>query len=241
MPNFVGYVHVSLYGKSKGEKLVGLHFGRLKNIFGPLPLLILSTHKQCILSQVHTYDSIAMFFLQILHPGGIRTRVCCLWGWCDVHWATPPGLSGDFFSNSSCHPAWTLDEQCLHTAGSGLASSVTEFCFENRPLASLNSDEKTFCRRRKKKVCKQRSCDWKLTDLLPISDFVRSDVKKNSGKIYFHLFLVCVLNRGCQVFWYNIPNGGKSIKRPQNIRHHVSTSGIQERFLNFKTSFIDIC
>jgi hypothetical protein len=32
-----------------------------------------------------------MLYLKALYPGGIRTRVCCLWGWCDVHCATPPG------------------------------------------------------------------------------------------------------------------------------------------------------
>jgi hypothetical protein len=27
----------------------------------------------------------------VYYFGGIRTRVCCLWGWCEVHCATPQG------------------------------------------------------------------------------------------------------------------------------------------------------
>jgi hypothetical protein len=54
-----------------------------KNFWGGRCLYFsFSTHKQCILSQKH--NSIAMFFLTTLYPGGIRTRVCCLGGWCDV-------------------------------------------------------------------------------------------------------------------------------------------------------------
>jgi hypothetical protein len=39
-----------------------------------MPLFILSTHKQCILSHFIRYNT-AMFVLETLYPGGIRTRV----------------------------------------------------------------------------------------------------------------------------------------------------------------------
>jgi hypothetical protein len=46
-----------------------------------------SIHKLCILP-----NSMAMFSLKTLYPGGIRTRVFCPWGGCDVNCATPPSF-----------------------------------------------------------------------------------------------------------------------------------------------------
>jgi hypothetical protein len=38
-----------------------------------------------------TNNSIAMFFVKALSPGGIRTRAFCSRGECDVECPTPPG------------------------------------------------------------------------------------------------------------------------------------------------------
>jgi hypothetical protein len=51
---------------------------------------------QCMYIKLITHNSIVMFSQKILHPGGIRTRVFCSWGGCDVHCAMPPGLDKQF-------------------------------------------------------------------------------------------------------------------------------------------------
>jgi hypothetical protein len=61
----------------------------LKNIFGTMTLFIVF-NAQTLHIKSKTHNSIAVFSLKTLYPGVIRTRVCCLWGWCDVHCATPP-------------------------------------------------------------------------------------------------------------------------------------------------------
>jgi hypothetical protein len=38
------------------------------------------------------HNTIAMFSQKTSYPCGIRTRVFCSWGECDVHCATLPGL-----------------------------------------------------------------------------------------------------------------------------------------------------
>jgi hypothetical protein len=64
-------------------------------IFWPMPLfLFLNTQTMHIKSIVH--NNIAMNSYKILHPGGIRTRVFCSRGECDVDCATPSGHVANF-------------------------------------------------------------------------------------------------------------------------------------------------
>jgi hypothetical protein len=43
-----------------------------------------------------THDIVAMFTSKSIYPGGIRTRLFCWWGGCDVHCAKPPGPCWSF-------------------------------------------------------------------------------------------------------------------------------------------------
>jgi hypothetical protein len=49
---------------------------------------MLTTNKANEVKYRYKYNSIAMIFLEILYPGGIRTRVFSFWGGCDVHYST---------------------------------------------------------------------------------------------------------------------------------------------------------
>jgi hypothetical protein len=72
---FVKYIHISI---------------RLKKKLGPmLSFLLFNTQTMHIKSKTH--NRIAMFFLRTLYPGEFRTRVYCLWGGWDVHFAPSPG------------------------------------------------------------------------------------------------------------------------------------------------------
>jgi hypothetical protein len=64
----------------------------LKNTFGSLLLfLFINTQATHIKSIIH--NSMSVFSLKTSYPGGIRTRVFCSGGECDVHCSKPPGLS----------------------------------------------------------------------------------------------------------------------------------------------------
>jgi hypothetical protein len=78
-------VHEAVWGQGCDLKKIGAD------------ALILFFNRQTMHRNPKTHSSIVMFFLETLYPGGIWTRVCCLWGWCDVHCATPPpGQSCDY-------------------------------------------------------------------------------------------------------------------------------------------------
>jgi hypothetical protein len=82
---------------SKALPLWELGLLRLKKLW-PMSLFLLfisqTMHINLFYTQQHCYVS-----LKTLHPGGIRTRVFCSWGRCDVHCATPPGYY-DFLSKT---------------------------------------------------------------------------------------------------------------------------------------------
>jgi hypothetical protein len=68
----------------------------VKNIFGPMPLfLLLST--QTMHFKLIVQNCITTVSLNTLCPCGIRTRVFCFCGGCDVHCATPPSRPKPFF------------------------------------------------------------------------------------------------------------------------------------------------
>jgi hypothetical protein len=112
---------------------------------------------QC-LQHTSTYKQrIALFSLLNLYPGGIRTRVFCIWGGRDVHCATPPRKWNPFTwyeiafvwrSSSSWYrfgvnAAWRLIsnscqwEQCAYVCRYiHVSAGISSFSFENLSLKS---------------------------------------------------------------------------------------------------------
>jgi hypothetical protein len=78
-------------------------------------ILFIFFNTQTMHNKSKTHSSIAMFSLKTLYPGGIRTRVCCLRGFCDAHCTTPPGhdegrsLLSLFLYNLSVRPVTEIE------------------------------------------------------------------------------------------------------------------------------------
>jgi hypothetical protein len=70
--------------------------GPIRCTFTMVIKFLFSTHKTVPVKSI-IYDSIALFSLKTLYPGGIRTRVFCSWGGIKT---TSRGMSTSFFGVS---------------------------------------------------------------------------------------------------------------------------------------------